>query len=46
MDNFEQFNGFILHGSEVMTAGVITIVVGSAIGAASAGVAVTRFLDV
>jgi cell division transport system permease protein len=46
VDNFDQFAGFILHRGEVMTTGVITVAVGSAIGAGSAGVAVTRFLDV
>jgi cell division transport system permease protein len=44
--NFDQFAGFIVHGNEVLTTGLITVLVGSAIGAASAGVAVTRFLDV
>jgi len=46
VDNFDQFAGFILHRGEVLTTGVITLGVGSAIGAGSAGVAVTRFLDV
>jgi cell division transport system permease protein len=45
-DTFDQFAGFIVHSSEVSMVGVIVVVVGSAIGAASAGVAVTRFLDV
>jgi cell division transport system permease protein len=45
-DTFEQFAGFIVHGSEVSQVGIIVVLVGSAIGAASAGVAVTRFLDV
>src|SRR4051812_6888167 len=44
--NFDQFAGFIVHGNEVLATGLITVLVGSAIGAASAGVAVTRFLDV
>jgi cell division transport system permease protein len=43
---FDQFNGFIVHTDEVLTAGLITLLAGAAIGAASAGVAVTRFLDV
>jgi cell division transport system permease protein len=46
VENFEQFAGFIVHGSEVLRTGLITVFVGSAIGAGSAGVAVTRFLDV
>lgn len=44
--NFDQFAGFIVHGNEVLTTGLITVLVGSVIGGASAGVAVTRFLDV
>jgi hypothetical protein len=43
---FDQFNGFVVHTDEVLTAGLITLFAGAAIGAASAGVAVTRFLDV
>jgi cell division transport system permease protein len=46
VDNFEQFAGFIVHDGEVLRTGLITVLVGSAIGAGSAGVAVTRFLDV
>jgi cell division transport system permease protein len=46
-DTFEaQFAGFIVHNAEFSMVGIIVILVGSAIGAASAGVAVTRFLDV
>jgi cell division transport system permease protein len=45
-DTFEQFAGFIVHSGEVTAVGLIVVLVGSAIGAASAGVAVTRFLDV
>ena len=45
-DTFEQFAGFIVHTGEVSQVGIIVVLVGSAIGAASAGVAVTRFLDV
>ena len=44
--NFQQFNGFYVHGSDVLTTGIVISLVGAAIGAASAGVAVTRFLDV
>jgi cell division transport system permease protein len=44
--NFEQFRGFLVHGDQVLAIGIITILVGAAVGAASAGVAVTRFLDV
>jgi cell division transport system permease protein len=45
-DTFQQFDGFIVHPGEVAAVGFIVVLVGSAIGAASAGVAVTRFLDV
>jgi cell division transport system permease protein len=46
-DTFEsQFAGFVVHNGEFSMVGFIVILVGSAIGAASAGVAVTRFLDV
>jgi cell division transport system permease protein len=45
-DTFEQFAGFIVHNGEVTAVGLIVVLVGAAIGAASAGVAVTRFLDV
>jgi cell division transport system permease protein len=46
-DTFEsQFAGFVVHSGEFSMVGFIVILVGSAIGAASAGVAVTRFLDV
>lgn len=46
VQNFEQFRGFLVHGDQVVAIGVITVIVGAAVGAASAGVAVTRFLDV
>jgi cell division transport system permease protein len=45
-ETFDQFAGFIVHNSEFSMVGIIVVLVGSAIGAASAGVAVTRFLDV
>jgi cell division transport system permease protein len=45
-DTFDQFAGFIVHSGEVSQVGLIVVIVGSLIGAASAGVAVTRFLDV
>lgn len=45
-DNFDQFNGFVVHRPEVLAIGFIVVVIGSALGAASSGVAVTRFLDV
>jgi cell division transport system permease protein len=43
---FDQFTGFIVHTNEVLSAGLITLLAGALIGAVSAGVAVTRFLDV
>ena len=36
----------VVLGSQVATTGVFTVVLGAAIGAIGAGVAVTRFLDV
>ncbi|MGD9798349.1 MAG: cell division protein FtsX [Acidimicrobiia bacterium] len=46
VDTFDQFAGFAVVPSEVFTIGVLMVVVGSLVGAVSAGVAVTRFLDV
>jgi cell division transport system permease protein len=46
IDTFEQFQGFVVHGPQLTAAGVIILIVGALIGALSAGVAVTRFLDV
>jgi cell division transport system permease protein len=46
VDTFDQFRGFFVAGGEVMVIGAIVVLVGSLIGAISAGVAVTRFLDV
>ncbi|MBW3626633.1 MAG: ABC transporter permease [Actinobacteria bacterium] len=40
------FDGFVVVGSQVATTGVLTILLGAAIGAVGAGVAVTKFLDV
>ena len=45
-ENFDQFNGFFVSHTEVLGIGLIVVLVGSAVGAASAGVAVTRFLAV
>ena len=46
VDSFPQFNGFYVQGGDVLTTGIIISLVGAGIGAASAGFAVTRFLDV
>jgi len=46
VDNFSQFNGFFVQHSEVLLIGGVVLVVGAVVGAISAGVAVTRFLDV
>ena len=46
LENFDQFAGFLVQDGQVLFIGTVVIVVGSLIGAASAGVAVTRFLDV
>jgi cell division transport system permease protein len=46
LDNFDQFEGFLVRDGQVLGIGLLVVVVGSAIGAVSAGVAVTRFLDV
>jgi cell division transport system permease protein len=45
-DNFDQFIGFAVLASQVRALGVVMLLVGAFVGAASAGVAVTRFLDV
>jgi cell division transport system permease protein len=44
--NFEQFAGFLVHDGQVLGIGMVVVIFGAAIGAISAGVAVTRFLDV
>ena len=44
--NFDQFDHFYVGHGDVLLIGSIVVVVGSIVGAASAGVAVTRFLDV
>lgn len=46
VENFDQFAGFLVHRSDVMAIGLIVVIIGSLLGAISAGVAVTRFLDV
>jgi cell division transport system permease protein len=46
VDNFSQFNGFFVQHGEVLVIGGLVLVVGAVVGAVSAGVAVTRFLDV
>jgi cell division transport system permease protein len=43
---FDQFRGFAVMPGEVFTIGILMIVVGSLVGAISAGLALTRFLDV
>ena len=40
------FQDFVVLSSQVVTTGTFTLVLGAALGAAAAGVAVTRFLDV
>ena len=44
--NVKLFEGFVVLSSQVATTGTITLVLGAAIGAIGAGVAVTKFLDV
>jgi cell division transport system permease protein len=46
VETFSQFDGFAVDAGQVLGIGLLTLLVGSAIGAVSAGVAVTRFLDV
>ena len=46
LENFDQFEGFLVRDGQVLFIGTIVVVVGAAIGAVSAGIAVTRFLDV
>jgi cell division transport system permease protein len=40
------FDGFVVVSSQVATTGMLTLLLGAAIGAIGAGVAVTKFLDV
>ncbi|MDP9420985.1 MAG: ABC transporter permease [Actinomycetota bacterium] len=44
--NVPLFDGFVVVTSQVVTTGALTLVLGAAIGAVGAGVAVTKFLDV
>jgi hypothetical protein len=44
--NVPLFDGFVVVASQVATTGTLTLVLGAAIGAVGAGVAVTKFLDV
>ncbi len=44
--NVPLFDGFVVVSSQVATTGTLTLVLGAAIGAVAAGVAVTKFLDV
>jgi cell division transport system permease protein len=46
VDNFADFDGFFVANSEALIIGLLVVFVGAAVGAVSAGVAVTRFLDV
>jgi cell division transport system permease protein len=46
VDNLEQFRGFFVGQTDVLVIGGLVVVVGALVGAVSAGVAVTRFLDV
>jgi cell division transport system permease protein len=46
VETFDQFRGFAVMPGEVFTIGVLMIIVGSLVGAVSAGLALTRFLDV
>ncbi|MDP9005297.1 MAG: ABC transporter permease [Actinomycetota bacterium] len=44
--NVPLFDGFVVVSSQVATTGALTLLLGAAIGAIGAGVAVTKFLDV
>lgn len=44
--DFPLFESFVLLAGQVVSTGVLMVAVGAAVGAVSAGVAVTRFLDV
>ena len=44
--NVPLFDGFVVAASQVATTGTLTLLLGAAIGAVGAGVAVTKFLDV
>ena len=46
LENFDQFEGFLVRDGQVLGIGAAVVVIGSLIGAVSAGIAVTRFLDV
>lgn len=46
ISNVRIFDGFVVLTSQVASVGFLTLVLGAAIGALAAGVAVTRFLDV
>ena len=46
VENFVDFAGFFVSSSEALLIGLLVVVVGAVVGAVSAGVAVTRFLDV
>jgi cell division transport system permease protein len=46
VETFDQFRGFVVNPSEVVAIGLFMVIVGSLVGAVSAGVALTRFLDV
>jgi cell division transport system permease protein len=46
VENFSQFNHFFVGHGEVLGIGFLVVLIGCVVGAASAGVAVTRFLDV
>ena len=43
---FSQFQGFVVLPGEVVSTGFVMLVLGAVVGAISAGVAVSRFLDV
>jgi cell division transport system permease protein len=46
VDNFDNFAGFFVGTGDVVQIGIFVVAVGAVVGAVSAGVAVTRFLDV
>ena len=46
VETFDQFQGFLVQQGEIVWIGLLVVAVGSVMGAISAGVAVTRFLDV
>jgi cell division transport system permease protein len=46
VENFDDLTGFYVLPSEILGIGTLVVIVGAAVGSISAGIALTRFLDV